>query len=170
MDSQWPDCGAADSSCEYWDKLATSALHLLYKNVYFLIIINCLVMIIYVSLNRESSGRRWVFLPKANSVSSLKRLSTWWSVWVADDLKRAVLQGVAEQFLSVYSAAFKYQWMNLVICKVLTVDMSTGKPAGVLQRPAAVHSGRLREISVPKHSEAAAVSGTTVAPTHALEG
>lgn len=34
--------------------------------------------------HRENSGRQWAFLPMANNVSSLKKLSTWWSVWVAE--------------------------------------------------------------------------------------
>lgn len=36
----------------------------------------------------------------------------------------------------------------------------SGEPAGVLPEAAAVHPGRLREVSVLEHSEPPAVSGT----------
>lgn len=44
-----------------------------------------------VILCRESFGRQWASLLKANSVSSLKKLSTWWSVWVLHTARDSLL-------------------------------------------------------------------------------
>ena len=75
MDSKWEDRGASVSSCEYFSvyiQYTHTPLHFILtesENTCF--------------LHRGSFGRRWDFLLAASSFSSLKRLSTWWSVWVA---------------------------------------------------------------------------------------
>lgn len=97
---------------------------------------------IYIFFFRASFGRRWVFLQKGSSSSSLKRRSTWWSVWVCEMLLRFGSNGASG-------------WLCLCF-------MGAGQPAGVPSGSAAVHPGRLRGVPVLRLCESAAVSGAVM--------
>lgn len=82
-----------------------------------------------VFLQRGSFGRRWAFLPTASSIFSLKRLSTWWSVWVADKTcsPGCGFQSLSVLFCNIYITllraplhhmwAVKYWLMTSVLCE-----------------------------------------------------
>lgn len=80
MASKWADSGAS-VSCREWNKL--SVLTLCNQLSCYKMSVEILNSVSQYLFFRGSSGRRWAFLPAASSISSLKRLCTWWSVWVA---------------------------------------------------------------------------------------
>lgn len=86
MDPKWEDCRASDSSCKYSDKLFVSLS--CYEWLY------SVCQSLRVILRRASFGRQWASLLKANSVSSLKKLSTWWSVWVLHATRHSLLKSL----------------------------------------------------------------------------